>query len=122
MFFEEPARRSLPRPSPVWTLAAGLVLAAGAGIAVLLARDPAPEPLAPVAPARAEQRLEAQLEKDGIKEVGSVRCDDSIRPGRQTRCELLYADGDTQLMLVSLTEDSALDIAVPYPAQRRPGG
>ena len=121
VFFEEPARRRLPRPSPWWLAAALLALAAGVVIAVLVARDSAPAPLPAVAPARAEERLEGQLERDGIEQVGSVRCDSFIRPGRQTRCELVYADGDTQLMLVGLSAGGALDIAVPYPAQRRPG-
>jgi hypothetical protein len=45
-----------------------------------------------------------------------------VRPGRLTRCELLYRNGDTQLLLVRLASDGELDIENPYPAQRRPGG
>jgi hypothetical protein len=51
-----------------------------------------------------------------------VRCPGSIRPGRPTRCQFVYENGDTRLMLVTLMEDGTLDIDVPYPAQRRPGG
>jgi hypothetical protein len=57
-----------------------------------------------------------------VSDAGSVRCRDSIRPERLTRCELLYDDGDTQLLLIALTKDGELDIQQPYPAQRRPGG
>ncbi len=121
MFFEERPRRSLPRPSPPLLLAAAAVLAIGAVVVVLLAREPAPEPVAPVGAASAETRLENQLRRDGLEDVGSVRCAGPIAPGRRTRCQLLYSDGDTQLMLVSLVGDGQLDIEVPYPAQRRPG-
>jgi hypothetical protein len=51
-----------------------------------------------------------------------VRCPGPIRPGRSTRCQFIYADGDTQLMLVTLTSRGELSIDVPYPAQRRPAG
>ena len=97
------------------------MLAIGAVVVVLLARDPAPEPVAPVAAASAETRLENQLRRGGLEDVGSVRCAGPISPGRGTRCQLLYSDGDTQLMLVRLVGDGQLDIEVPYPAQRRPG-
>jgi hypothetical protein len=51
-----------------------------------------------------------------------VRCPSPIQPGGATRCQFVYADGDTQLMLVTLMANGTLDIEVPYPAQRRPGG
>ena len=57
-----------------------------------------------------------------MDDAGSIRCQGAIRSGRLTRCELLYLDGDTQLLLVNLTADGDLDIEEPYPAQRRPGG
>jgi len=122
VFFEASARRSLPRPSPLWMLVALLVLGAGGTIALLMARDPRPEPLAPVPRARAEQRLERQLRAAGVADERSVRCHTSVRPGQVTRCELHYTDGDTQLLLVNLTAAGKLDIDNPYPAQRRPGG
>jgi hypothetical protein len=118
VFFEMPARRALPRPSAAWIAAALVVLAGGVGLAVVLTRDPAPEPLSPVPAARAEVRLERQLEAGP---AASVRCPGSIQPGRSTRCVFLYPDGDTQLMLVTLSRRGELDIDVPYPAQRRPG-
>lgn len=104
-------------------IAAGLlVLALGAATAVVVTRDPPPKPPAPVARAAAEQRLEGQLEAGGVEQLRSVRCGGSIRPSRTTRCELRFTDGDTQLMLVRVAADGELDIEVPYPAQRRPGG
>ena len=121
VFFEEPPRRSLPRPSPIWIAAGVLVLAAGVAIALLLTRDSPPQPVEAVTATSAEQRLESQLRVGGGP-PGSVHCPGSIRPGRPTRCEFVYTDGDTQLMVVSLTVRGELDIEVPYPAQRRPGG
>jgi hypothetical protein len=121
-FFEEPSRRSLPRLSPRWILIAVVVLAVTAAGLVLLRRDSAPEALDPVAAARAEPRLESRLRRDGIEEIGAVRCAGSVERARATRCQLLYDNGDTQLMLVRLTSEGRLDIEVPYPAQRRPGG
>jgi hypothetical protein len=122
VFFEEPTRRSLARPSPTWFLLAGAVLAFAAAALLLLRRDSAPEALDPVAAARAEPRLESQLRRGGIEELGAVRCAGSVERDRVTRCQLLYDNGDTQLMLVRLTSEGRLDIEVPYPAQRRPGG
>jgi hypothetical protein len=116
VFFDLPARRKLPRPSPLALLASGAVLAGGVGLAILLTRDSPPPPPAPVPAARAEARLVRQLDLRG-----SVRCPGDIRPGRSTRCQFVYPDGDTQLMLVTLSAAGALEIDVPYPAQRRPG-
>jgi hypothetical protein len=121
VFFEEPARRSLPRPTPVWIVVALVLVAGGVGVAALLTRDSPPGPLAPVAAERAERRLEHQLGAGGGP-AGSVRCPSPIRLGRSTRCHFLYQGGDTRLMLVTLMADGTLDIEVPYPAQRRPGG
>ncbi|MBA3263994.1 MAG: hypothetical protein H0T69_16305 [Thermoleophilaceae bacterium] len=98
-----------------------ILAVAAAGSVALLTRDAPPEPLTPVPVARAEQSLERQLRSGGGPN-GSVRCPGPIRPRRATRCEFLYPDGDTQLMLVTLTARGELDIEVPYPAQRRPGG
>jgi hypothetical protein len=119
VFFDEPPRVSLPRPLWRWVVPVLLVVAGGVAIALLLARDPAPEPIAAVPAARAEQRLERQLTGGP---PGAVRCPGSIRPGRASRCEFRYEDGDTQLMLVTVSANGELDIEVPYPAQRRPGG
>jgi hypothetical protein len=93
------------------------VLAVGVGVVFLLTRDPAPEPLAPVSAEGAEARLARQLDAGP---AASVRCTGPIRPGRSTRCQFVYPDGDTQLMLVTLSRRGELDIDVPYPAQRRP--
>jgi hypothetical protein len=122
VFFEQrPRRRPLPRFS--WPLAGAALasLALLAWGAVLLTREPEPEPPAPVARVAAERRLETRLAASGVAGIGSVRCAGPVRRGADTRCHLLYADGDTQLMLVSLSGSGELDIAVPYPAQRRPG-
>jgi hypothetical protein len=118
VFFELPARRSLPRPSPAWILAALLVAAGAVGLVVLLTRDSPPQPPGPVAAARAERRLERIL---AAPAPASVRCPSAIAPGRSTRCTYIYPDGDTQLMLVTLSPRGELVIDVPYPAQRRPG-
>ena len=56
-----------------------------------------------------------------MDDVGGVDCQATIRARRLTRCDLLYDNGDTQLLLVALTADGELDIQQPYPAQRRPG-
>ena len=121
-FLEARPRRSLPRPSPRWIVASLLVVAAVATTVGLVSRDSPPEAPAPVPPAGAETRLMTQLRAGGVDDAGSVRCRGSIRRGRLTRCELVYADGDTQLLLVDLTADGELDIQQPYPAQRRPAG
>ena len=122
VFFESPARRSLPRPSLLWTVVTLVVLCGAVAIAVPALRDPPPKPPTPVPSASAERRLVGQLRASGVDDAGSVRCQDSIRAGRLTRCELLYLGGDTQLLLVKLTAPGDLDIEQPYPAQRRPGG
>jgi hypothetical protein len=116
VFFELPAPRRLPRPSPLALLAIGVVLAGGVGLVVLLTQDSPAQPPSPVPAARAQVRLVRQLDLRG-----SVHCSGSIRPGRATRCQFVYPDGDTQLMLVTLTAAGGLEIDVPYPAQRRPG-
>ena len=91
------------------------------GVAFLVTRDSDPKPPQPVSRASAERRLEHRLRASGVSQVGSVRCRGAIMPDRQTRCQLVYTDGDTQLMLVTLIAGGRLDIDVPYPAQRRPG-
>ena len=108
----------MPRPSPAWVVGALLVLAGGVAGVVLLTRDSPPEPPAPIPVARAEARLARQLDAGP---AASVHCTGPIRSGRATRCQFLYPDGDTQLMLVTLSPRGELDIDVPYPAQRRPG-
>jgi hypothetical protein len=118
VFFELPARRSLPRPSPVLGVVALLALAGGVAAVLLLTRDPPPPAPAPVPAARAEVRLARHLDAGP---AASVRCAGPIRSGRSTRCQFLYPDGDTQLMLVTLSRGGELDVDVPYPAQRRPG-
>jgi hypothetical protein len=109
---------------PSWRplVAVAAALAVAAGIATLLSRDPDPQPPGPVARSAAERRLETRLASSGVADIAFVRCAGPVRPRRDTRCHLLYANGDSQLMLVTLSNRGGLDIAVPYPAQRRPGG
>ena len=87
------------------------------GSVLLLTRDSPPPPPAPVPAARAQALLLRQLDLRG-----AVHCPGDIRPLHSTRCEFRYPNGDTQLMLVTLTPRGRLEIDVPYPAQRRPGG
>ena len=121
VFFELPARRSQSRPPARLLGAVLLLLAGGVALVLVLSRGSPPEPLAAVPAARAEPRLEHQLGAGTNGMSGSVDCHGSISPGRATRCQFLYPNGDTQLMLVTLTADGGLDIDVPFPAQRRPG-
>ena len=117
VLFEEERPRRRPR---LWIPAALAIVVAGAA-AALLARDPAPAEPAPVAAAPAETRLERQLGTERGGPQGRVSCPGAIRAGSATRCQFVYRDGDTQLMLVTVRADGKLDIDVPYPAQRRPG-
>jgi len=115
-FLEEPAGRPLP-----WRalLAAGAVAAAVALAAVVLTRD---SPPGPVDRAGAGERLAAQLRDGGVADLDRVECGGAVRRGAFTRCQASYRDGDTQLLLVTLTARDELDVQNPYPAQRRPGG
>ena len=125
VFFEERERRRLRRLGPLPAALLALALALVAGAVVLLTRDEpaaAPAPPEPVAQAPAERRLETQFANAGYDDTAAVRCGRSIRPSDPTRCQVRYADGDTQLILVGLDGRGELDITIPYPAQRRPGG
>jgi hypothetical protein len=122
VFFEAAAGPRLPRRTPLGLAIGALILAVAVAVALLVSRDD-PEPAAPdpVSVAGAERRLERQL---GFRDddTAAVTCARSIRLGRQTRCQLRYANGDTQLILVALMAGGELDVEIPYPAQRRPGG
>ncbi len=123
MFFEGPRPRSLPRPSPVLLGVLGLAAVAAVAAVVLLSRDdPPPASPEPVASVRAEHRLESRL---ALAEYGpdtSVRCNRAVRVVLVTRCQVVYDNGDTQLLLVTLSDGGELETQVPYPARRRPGG
>jgi hypothetical protein len=119
IFFELPASRSLPRPSAAWIAVGVAVLVACGAAVVLLTREPEPGPPQPVPAARAERLLERRLDAGP---GASVRCPPArIDTLNEARCQFVYPDGDTQLMLVTLGSDGELEIEVPYPAQRRPG-
>lgn len=75
----------------------------------------------PVASFRAEGRLLRQMRAGGLGDAASVECAGPVRVGRATRCQVGYSNGDTQLILVDLDADGAIDVEIPYPAQRRPG-
>jgi len=69
--------------------------------------------------------LALALPLDALAEYGpdtSVRCNGAVRVVLVTRCQVVYDNGDTQLLLVTLSDAGELDVQVPYPAQRRPGG
>lgn len=73
-------------------------------------------------PSAAEHLLESQFANAGYDDTAAVSCRRAIRLGSATRCQVRYANGDTQLILVGLDGRGDLDITIPYPAQRRPGG
>lgn len=122
MFFEGPRRRSLPRPSPLLLGVLGLAVAAAVAALVLLSRDAPPAAPEPMASVRAERRLETRLALDEYGTDTSVRCNGPVREVLVTRCQVVYDNGDTQLLLVTLSDAGQLDVQVPYPARRRPGG
>jgi hypothetical protein len=123
VFFEERERRGFTHPTPpvVLVILAGVLLAGA--VALLTGDEPAaaPAPPEPVAQARAERRLESQFANAGYDDTSAVRCRRAVRLGGATRCQIRYANGDTQLILVGLDGRGELDITIPYPAQRRPG-
>jgi hypothetical protein len=124
-FVEQEASRwgRLPRPPSRRLAAGGTALAAAAAVIVLIARDDTaatPELPAPVPAARAEHDLELQFNPPG-DDTAAVVCPGPIRHQARTRCEARYANGDTQLLLIGLSERGNLDVEIPYPAQRRPG-
>ena len=104
-----------------------MVIALGAlaaGAALLVARDEpaaAPEPPDPLPAAKAAPRLKSQFIDAGYNDTAAVRCGRAIRLGGATRCHVRYANGDTQLILVGLDGRGALDLTIPYPAQRLSG-
>jgi hypothetical protein len=118
-FLESPPPRSRRGPARRW-IAVGLAASAAAAAALATGRQPAPQEASAVAAPRAEERLERQLATAEIDDAASVRCPRTIRAGRSTRCQVRYANGDTQLILVTLLASGELDVDVPYPAQRRP--
>jgi hypothetical protein len=124
VFFEERERRRLDRRAALRLVLLGFVAAVCVGGVLLVTRDEpsaAPPLPQPVGQARAERRLEAQFANAGYDDTAAVRCRGVIRAGGSTRCHVLYANGDTQLILVGLDGRGELDVAIPYPAQRRPG-
>ena len=123
MFFEGPRPRSLPRLSPVLLGVLGLAAVAAVAAVVLLSRDdPPPASPEPVSSVLAERRLESRLALDEYGTGTSVRCAAPVRQAFVTRCQVVYDNGDTQLLLVTLSDAGEFDVQVPYPAQRRPGG
>ena len=125
VFYEERRGRRVARRGLVLAaILALVVIAVIAGAAVLLGRDEpaaAPRPQGPVAAARAERWLGAQLADAGDDDTAAVRCRRVVRSAGPTRCQVRYPNGDTQLMLVALDERGELAVSIPYPAQRRPG-
>jgi hypothetical protein len=113
----EAERRSLPRPPP-----RALALAAGALAVVALAvvvatRDsppPAPPPLPdPISGREAERRLEVRLTSNRDDDTAAVTCGSRLRYGTAIRCEVRYALGGLQPIVVRLTRDGSLDWDIP---------
>jgi ribosomal protein L40E len=98
------------------TLAAGGALLVGRGKPAA-----APDSSAPLSAAKAEPRLESQFVNAGYHDTAGVRCGRAVRLAGATRCHVRYTNGDTQLILVGLDGRGALDITIPYPAQRIAG-
>jgi len=124
VFFEERERRGLALPGPLTAcLLAAAVALFGGGVLLLRHDEPAAsgQRPGPVAAAPAERRLESQFANAGHDDTAAVRCGRAIRLSGATRCQVRYANGDTQLILVGLDGRGELDITIPYPAQRRPG-
>ena len=121
VFFEGPRRRSLPRPSPLLLGLLALGVAAAVAAVVLLSRDDPPAPPEPVASVRAEHRLETRLALDEYGTDTSVRCTAPVREALVTRCQVVYDNGDTQLLLVTLSDAGELD-AGALPRAAPPGG
>jgi hypothetical protein len=119
VFYEGGPRRPLPRPLLRLVGLGAVIVGAGAALAVVLTRDAPPEPLAPVAAQRAEQRLAVEFRRAGGP-AGRVACPGPIRLGAPTRCQFVYPDLDTQVMLVGLRRNGELTTEVPYPARREP--
>lgn len=114
---------ALPRVGPLPAALVALALALVAGAVVLLTRDESAatrQPPGPLAQAPAERRLETQFANAGYDDTAAVRCGRAVRLGGATRCQVRYANGDTQLILVGLDGRGELDLTIPYPAQRRP--
>ena len=101
----------------------GLAAVAAVAAVVLLSRD---DP-----PARAGARWPRCEPSTGSRPSSpsrstgpdtSVRCNGAVREALVTRCQVVYDNGDTQLLLVTLSDAGELETQVPYPARRRPGG
>ena len=111
-----------PRPRPGTIAVVSLCALVAAAVALLAAREEpaaAPKPPTPVPARQAEERLERQAAKAGYEDTATVRCARPVELGRDTRCHVLYANGDSQLILVALDSRGDFYITVPYPAQRR---
>jgi hypothetical protein len=125
VFFEErESRRHRVRSAPVVIALVALAAGLAAGAALLAGRgEPAaaPDPPDPLTAASAERRLESRFANAGYDDTAGVRCPRAVRLAGATRCQVRYANGDTQLILVGLDGRGELDITIPYPAQRRPG-
>jgi hypothetical protein len=76
-------------------------------------------PPAPVPALEAERRLELRFGGESDDETAAVRCPYGIEPRQLVRCELRYADGIPQAMLVHLTRRGELNADIPYPATLR---
>ena len=116
----EAPRRTLPR-LPLSLLALGaVVVAAGAALALVLARDAPPEPLAPVTSRSVPRSASPSSSAGRVAPPRAGGLPGPIRLGAPTRCQFLYPDLDTQVMLVGLRRNGELTTEVPYPARREP--
>jgi hypothetical protein len=115
----EAERRPLPRP-PVRTLAlaaaAACALAAVVVAVMLVTEDspPGPPPLpAPISADEASRRLELRLTSNSDDDTAAVRCALRLRYGTAIRCQVRYALGGIQPIVVRMLRDGSLDWDIP---------
>jgi hypothetical protein len=115
----EAERRPLPRPplrAVVLAAAAAGAVAAVVLVATLVTREspPGPPPLpAPISAAEAARRLEVRLTSNSDDDTAAVRCALRLRYGTAIRCQVRYALGGVQPIVVRMLRDGSLEWDIP---------
>jgi hypothetical protein len=106
--------RSLPRPPSRALAFAAAGLAAVAGAVFIGAREPGPPPVPDPVPRReAESRLEMRLSSYQDDDTAAVSCESALFYGKAIRCEVRYALGGIQPIVVRLRRDGFVDWDIP---------